>query len=168
MEMGVGVTQGTSTGRGAAQSQGSALHKCYHRTGAEAHLQFVFCPTNTNIVHPTLSLHAEGIFRRSFSPRAPNTIPERASTEGTIGWELAVDFWFGSTKPVPNHANFVTNSVPKSPRLFSALVFPAPKKTTPNTRHLRGQDPRQFCKEFPSGCRCFWMPIFLCLPTKAC
>ena len=48
--------------------------------------------------------------------------------------------------------HFVTNFVPKPPRIFSGLFFPAPKKSTPNPRRLRrGQNPRQFWKLFFSG-----------------
>ena len=80
-------------------------------------LRFFFCPKS--LVHPILSKRAEGVFRGSFSPRAQNA---------KVGWELAVDFLLlariRSRILLETGASFVThfvtNFVPKSPRIFQA------------------------------------------------
>ena len=62
------------------------------------------------------------------------------------------------------------------PKFFSPF-FLAPKKSTPNPRQFRGQNPCQFRNSFsqwflwvldPGLRRCSWMPMLLCLPTKTC
>ena len=50
---------------------------------AQTLLRIFCCPKS--FVHPILSLRAEGVFRRSFSPRAQ-------IQNAKVGWELAVDF----------------------------------------------------------------------------
>ena len=127
-----------------------------------------------------LSLGSESIFWRSFSPRAQNTILEHASTEGT-GWELAVDFSFCRTNPVQNlpetGANFVANSVPKSPRYFSALYSMPPKihaESTPPSGPKSTPILETFFPVVSLGARpwfallLFGCQYLICWPTKTC
>ena len=113
--------------------------------------------------------------QRSFSPRAQNAIPEQDSTEGTIGWELAVNFFDFATRVrsrilAEAGTNFVTNSVPKSPKFFrpffswaqeihSKSTSPAGPKSTPM---LDTFSQWSFWVLDPGLRRCFWTPIFLC------
>ena len=122
-----------------------------------------------------LGASSEGVLVRELRTQSRN---EEAQME--LGWELAVAFGFCGANPVPNLTGdwheLCRKFYPKSPRKFSAL-FSLSQKSTPNPRHLRGQNERQFWKLHsqwllwvldPGLCRCFWMSTSLCWPTKTC
>ena len=96
----------------------------YHRTGTEARLRIflpkTFCPSHPFPVY-------WGIFRGSFSPMAQNTNPELASTEGTIGSPWTFVFVARIRfRILETGTNFVTDSVPKSPRNFQPFFKSTP------------------------------------------
>ena len=139
----------------------------------------ILLPQTSSFI-PPFPCVLRGFFRGSVSPRAPNTIPERGITEGTrvgarrrsliLRHESGPEFY-------RKLARILSLILPQDHAEFLTPFFHAPKKSTPNPRHLRGQNPCQFWELFsqwflwvldPGLRRCFWIPIFLCRPKKTC
>ena len=87
-------------------------------------------------------------------------------------------FLIRSMSSVPNFSGnrpeFCHEFCPEIAPIFFGPFFRV-QNSTPNPRHLRGKNPRQLWKLLSQWFlwvldpgRSFWMPLFLCRPTKTC
>ena len=93
-----------------------------------------------NFVRPTLPCILRA-FSEGLSVRELRTQSRNEEAQREVGWELAMDFWFCGTNPVPNFTGnwheFCHKFCPEIAPNFSSL-FSLPQKSTPNPRHFRG------------------------------